>query len=116
MIPTLINLQVRSACQRNLNLDQNFTLCHSRNRHFLNLHVLFAVEDGCCHMSVHYESFHSLPHRITSFMVSRWGCAATLRPSTASARGKRCVTSPARSAARLNTQFVDSCCRSTEAL
>src|SRR6516165_8114068 len=53
MVATLVHLQIGTAGQSYLHLDQHFPFVQLRDRHLLNLHVLFAVEDGCCHVSVH---------------------------------------------------------------
>ena len=53
MISTLIHLEIGAAGQCHLHLDEYFAFTDGRNRYPLDLHVLFAVEDGGCHLSVH---------------------------------------------------------------
>ena len=49
MIAALIDLEIGAASKSDLHLDQDFTIAYARYRHLLDLHVLFAVEDGGCH-------------------------------------------------------------------
>src|SRR5256885_1581297 len=53
VVATLIDLQVGSAGQRDLHFDQYFPVTYAGNRHFFNLQILFAIEDCCCHLTVH---------------------------------------------------------------
>jgi hypothetical protein len=53
VIAPLIHLQIRAAGQRHVDLDQNFALSHTRDRHSFNLDVFFAVEDGSRHLAIH---------------------------------------------------------------
>ena len=62
MIATLVDLQIGTAGQRDLHFDQHFTIANPRDGHSFNLHVLFAIEDGRCHLSVHVLlPSHELP-------------------------------------------------------
>src|SRR6185369_4337022 len=88
MIAALVHLQVGAAGKGYRHLHQNFAISHPRNWYPFNLYVLFAIEDGGCHLSVHYLSFHELPGCITSFIVFGWGWAALLSPSIACPNGK----------------------------
>ena len=53
VIAALIHLQIGAAGERHVDLDQNFALTHTRDRHSFNLDVFFAVEDGGRHLAVH---------------------------------------------------------------
>ena len=57
VVSALINFQIGSASQCYLYLHQYFTLTHARDRDFFDFHVLFTVEDGSGHLSVHLNSF-----------------------------------------------------------
>ena len=46
MIAALVALQVGSARQRYLHLDQHFPIAYTGNRNLLNLKILFAVKDA----------------------------------------------------------------------
>src|SRR5581483_3346695 len=66
VISALVNLQVGAAGERNLYLDQHLAGIHPRDGHSFNLHVLLAIEDGCCHLSVHARlSFRTQPEAHT---------------------------------------------------
>jgi hypothetical protein len=53
MISALVNLEIGTAGQRDLDLDQNLAVADPGDGYSLNFHILFTVEDSCCHMSVH---------------------------------------------------------------
>ncbi len=62
VIATLVDLQVGAAGQGDLHFDQYFPVAYPRDGHFFNLYVLFAIEDGRCHLSVHARlPSHELP-------------------------------------------------------
>ena len=49
VIASLVDLEIGATSESDLDLDQDFAFAHARDRHLLDLHVLFAVEDGGCH-------------------------------------------------------------------
>src|SRR6185312_9083565 len=102
MITTLVNLEVSPTGQGNVHLHQDLTAFQSGNRHLLDLYVLFAIEDSRCHLAFQLFS-HSDPGWMTTFIESGPGCEARYKASTACCRGKRCVTSCAKSISPLNT-------------
>ena len=53
MISPLVDLEIGAAGQGHLHLDQHFPVPHPRDGYFLNLYVLFTVEDSGRHLSVH---------------------------------------------------------------
>ena len=62
VIAALVDLQVGAAGQGDLHFDQYFPIAHARDGHSFNLYVLFAIEDGSCHLSVHARiPSHELP-------------------------------------------------------
>ena len=62
VIAALVDLQVGAAGQCDLHFDQYFPIANPRDGHSFNLHVLFAIEDGGCHLSVHARlPSHELP-------------------------------------------------------
>ena len=56
VVAPLIDLQIGTASQGHLHLDQHFPFIQLGNRHLLDFDVLFAVEDRRCHVSVHAMS------------------------------------------------------------
>jgi hypothetical protein len=54
VVSAFIDLEIGAAGQSDLDFDKHLTTAGMRDRHFLNLHVLFAVEDGGCHFPVHF--------------------------------------------------------------
>ena len=62
MIAALIHFQIRAAGERHVDLHQNFAVTHARDRHFFNLDIFFAVEDGSRHLAIHsWCPSHLLP-------------------------------------------------------
>ena len=61
VVSALIDLQVGATSQRDLHLDQDFPCLNVGDGDFFNFHVLFTVEDGCCHLSVHCCLSRELP-------------------------------------------------------
>ena len=57
VVSTLEDFEVSAVSECDFHFDQHFSLTYARDRHLLDLHVLFAVEDGGCHLSVQF-----LPH------------------------------------------------------
>ena len=69
--PRWYYLQVRAASQSHLNLNQHFPICNTGNRHFFDLDVFLAVENGSGHFSIHDATpSHALPGWMTIFMES----------------------------------------------
>src|SRR5436190_11489133 len=117
MIATLVDLQVGSAGQGDLHFDQHFPVAYPGNRYFFNLHVLFAIEDRCCHLTVHARlPSPEPPGCITIFIESGWGWAARLRASTLRDNENRWLINRFRSISRFITNRTESSCNSTEAL
>ena len=54
VISPLIHLEISAAGQRDLDFDEDFAILDEGNGNFFNFDVLFTVEDGCCHLSVHF--------------------------------------------------------------
>ncbi len=52
VVAALIDLEVGAASQCDLHLDQYLAILDVGDGNLLNFHVLFTVEDGCCHLSV----------------------------------------------------------------
>src|SRR5579871_5547915 len=117
MVAPLINLKIGAAGQRDLNFDQDFPVIDAGDGNFLNLHILFSVEDGSCHLSIH-RLFppKALPGWMTIFIESGWGWAASFRASTLRERENRWLISRSKSISRFITNCTDSSCNSTEAL
>src|SRR5207302_1617014 len=61
MISALVHLEVCATSERHLHFDQDLSVLNMRNRNPLNFYVLFAIEDGCCHLSVHCYLSCELP-------------------------------------------------------
>src|SRR5581483_11816987 len=81
VISALVDLEVRAAGEGDLNLNKNLTLADTRDGYLFNLYVLFTVEDGCRHMSVHANSLPS-------------GCPAESRPSGSPAEDAQPIQAP----------------------
>ena len=50
-----VHFDVGTAGECDLHLDEDLTVVEAGNRHSFDLHVLFAIEDGSCHLFVHDE-------------------------------------------------------------
>src|SRR5262249_43417978 len=116
VIAALKDLEIGAAGQSHVHLHQHFPALQRGDGHFLNLHVLLAVEDRRCHLSFHSAFSPSIPGWITTFNESGPGCEASRKASTACPRGKRCVINRAKSIPPPNTNSTPSSCISTEAL
>jgi hypothetical protein len=57
MVSPLIDLQVCATRKRYLYFDQDLALAYAGDGYLFNFDVLFTVEDGCGHASVHFFSF-----------------------------------------------------------
>src|SRR5258708_29532374 len=53
VVAALIYLEVGAASQSDLHLHQYLAILDMGDGNLLNFYVLFAVEDSCCHLSVH---------------------------------------------------------------
>src|SRR5579864_1687125 len=53
VIPALIDLEIGAAGERDLDFDEELAIAHVGDGNLLDLHVLFAVEDGCGHLASH---------------------------------------------------------------
>src|SRR5262249_15293662 len=114
MIAALVNFEIGPAGEGNLHFHQDLAILESRDGHPLNFHVLFAIEDGCCHFPVHASL--RLPGWITIFIESVCGFAASRNASTALTKGKRWLMRRSNATSCPITNRTDSSCRSTDAL
>jgi hypothetical protein len=53
VVSALIDLEIGAAGERDLDFDEKLAIAYVRDGNLLNLHVLFAIEDGCGHFSSH---------------------------------------------------------------
>src|SRR5213078_91950 len=92
VIAALVNLEVGAASQCRLHLDEDFAFLHTGNRHLLDLDVLFAVEDGGCHLASHF-GVYLVPDSGRTYPASGWitifnepGCGWAAISSASTAR------------------------------